>query len=96
MKGRCRKGWMLEGANAGKGGCRKGQMLKGRMLERANAGKGRCRKGADARSNSKGSTVSPDSMGDLRRENCLAEVHTFFTKCFRAPTIRRILDMRYV
>ncbi len=39
-KGRCRKGRMLEGADAEKGGCRKV-----RMPERADAGKGGCWKG---------------------------------------------------
>ena len=86
---------MPERADAERGRCWKGQ-----MPERADAGKGRCWKGqmperADARSNSKGSTVSPDSMGDLRRENCLAEVHTYFTGCFRAPTVKGISDKRY-
>ena len=38
---------------------------------------------------------SPDSKGDLRHENFLAEVHTFFTGCFRAPTVRGISDKRY-
>jgi hypothetical protein len=74
---------MLKRADAGKCGCRKG-----RMPERADAGKGRCRVLSFFQ--------SPDSKGDLRHENFLAEVHTFFTECFRALTVRGILDNRYV
>jgi hypothetical protein len=57
------------------------------MLKRAGAGKGGCRVLSFFQ--------SPNSKGDLRQENCLAEVHTFFTECFRAPTVRAILDNRY-
>jgi hypothetical protein len=90
---------MLEGADAEKGGCWKGQMpgkgkcQKGQMPERADARMGGCRKRADARSSS--FFQSPDSKGDLRHENCLAEVHNFFTGCFRAQTVRWISDMKY-
>jgi hypothetical protein len=65
-KGRCRKGWMLEGADAEKGGCWALSFFQ-----------------------------SPDSKGDLRQEDFLAEAHTFFTECFRAQKVRGISDKRY-
>ena len=57
------------------------------MLKRADAGKGKCLFLSFFQSS--------DSKGDLRQENFLAEVHTFFSECFRAPTVRGILDNKY-
>jgi hypothetical protein len=56
------------------------------MLKRADAGKGGCLVLSFFQSS--------DSKGDLRRKNFLAEVHTFFTGCFRAPAVRGISDER--